>query len=200
MPVGTKVCASTEGSTYYYPIRNINLATIQDWTYKEGTFSGNHNRIKYAKTVTFFTYSGNRMAGIKIQDLTNEGLDTNIEYDTSGFCNNGTRIGTFTWTSDTPKYQVSTHAVGSSTTHLEGPPLPAEAKTVALWIKGNKSTNGAIFNDKISGLQIGLLNSLLYMNSLTATAGFTTTHWKNGQWNHVVAINNNGTRSLYVNG
>ena len=127
-------------------------------------------------------------------------LNSTIEYDCSGFCNNGTRIGTFTWTSDTPKYQVSTHAVGSSTTHLEGPPLPAEAKTVTLWIKGNKSTNGAIFNDKTSGLQIGLLNSLLYINSLAATAGFTTTHWKDGQWNHVVAINNNGTRSLYVNG
>ena len=128
------------------------------------------------------------------------GLNNNIQYDTSGYGNNGTRTGTFSWTSDTPKYQVSTHAVGSSTTHLEGPPLPAEAKTVALWIKGNKSTNGAIFNDKTSGLQIGLLNSLLYMNSLAATAGFTTSHWKDGQWNHVVAVNNNGTRSLYVNG
>ena len=38
------------------------------------------------------------------------------------------------------------------------------------------------------------------MNSLAATAGFTTSHWKDGQWNHVVAVNNNGTRSLYVNG
>ena len=38
------------------------------------------------------------------------------------------------------------------------------------------------------------------MNSKASTAGFTTTHWVNGEWNHVVAINNNGTRSLYVNG
>ena len=38
------------------------------------------------------------------------------------------------------------------------------------------------------------------MNSAASTAGFTTTHWINGEWNHVVAVNNNGTRSLYVNG
>lgn len=132
---------------------------------------------------------------------TTMGLNSTIEYDCSGFCNNGTWHGTHTNTSDTPKYAVSTTATGSGTTYLEGPVLPAEAKTVALWIKNtSKSSNGAIFNDKTSGLQIGLLNSLLYMNSKASTAGFTTTHWVNEEWNHVVAINNDGTRSLYVNG
>ena len=128
------------------------------------------------------------------------GLNSTTEYDTSGFGNHGTRYGTFTYSSDTPKYHVSTYASGSTTTYLEGPVLPAEAKTVSLWIKANKSSNGAIFNDKTSGLQIGLLNSLLYMVANVSTAGFTTTHWVDGQWNHVVAVNNNGTRSLYVNG
>ena len=132
---------------------------------------------------------------------TTMGLNSTTEYDCSGFCNNGTWHGTHTNTSDTPKYAVSTTATGSGTTYLEGPVLPAEAKTVALWIKNtSKSSNGAIFNDKTTGLQIGLLNSLLYMNSKASTAGFTTTHWVNGEWNHVVAINNDGTRSLYVNG
>ena len=132
---------------------------------------------------------------------TTMGLNSTTEYDCSGFCNNGTWHGVHTNTSDTPKYAVSTTATGSSTTYLEGPVLPAEAKTVALWIKNtSKSSNGAIFNDKTTGLQIGLLNSLLYMNSKASTAGFTTTHWVNGEWNHVVAVNNNGTRSLYVNG
>ena len=39
---------------------------------------------------------------------TTMGLNGITEYDCSGFCNNGTRTGTFSWTSDTPKYQVST--------------------------------------------------------------------------------------------
>ena len=110
MPIGTKLCASTEGSTYYYPLGGINLTNIQDWTYKEANFSASVARLKYAKEVTFWTYSNNRMAGIKLQDLTNENLDTVIEYDCSGFCNNGTRTGTFTWTSDTPKYNISVKA------------------------------------------------------------------------------------------
>lgn len=136
-----------------------------------------------------------------VEDENNMGINGITEYDCSGYCNNGTWHGTHSNTSDTPKYAVSTTATGSGTTYLEGPVLPAEAKTVALWIKNtSKSSNGAIFNDKTTGLQIGLLNSLLYMNSKTSTAGFTTTHWVNGEWNHVVAVNNNGTRSLYVNG
>lgn len=39
---------------------------------------------------------------------TTMGLNDNVEYDCSGFCNNGTRTGTFSWISDTPKYNVST--------------------------------------------------------------------------------------------
>ena len=38
---------------------------------------------------------------------TTMGLNSTIEYDSSGFGNNGTRTGAFAWTSDTPKYNVS---------------------------------------------------------------------------------------------
>lgn len=124
----------------------------------------------------------------------------NIVYDTSGFCNNGTVNGQFSISTDTPRYNVSTYASGSASTYLSGSTLPAEAKTVSLWIKCNKTVNSAIFSDKTSGLQIGLLNSLLYINSLASTPGFTTTHWVNDEWNHVVAINDNGNRSVYING
>lgn len=63
---------------------------------------------------------------------TTMGLNSNIEYDASGFNNNGTRTGTFSWINDTPKYEVSTTASGGASTYLIGPVLPAEAKTVAL--------------------------------------------------------------------
>lgn len=122
------------------------------------------------------------------------------EYDCSGFGNNGTWHGTHTNTSDTPKYAVSTTATGSASTYLEGPILPANVQTAALWIRCKKSQNAAIFNDKTSGLQIGLLNSLLYMNSKASTAGFTTTHWKDDNWNHVVVTYDGTTRKAYING
>lgn len=132
--------------------------------------------------------------------LNDKGFNNNIEYDCSGYCNNGTKIGTFQYQNDTPKYDTSTYAQGDASTHLEGIILPSEVKTVSLWIKCAKTVNSAIFNDRITGLQIGLLNSLLYVNSLTSTKGFTTTHWKDNEWNHVVVINDNGTRFCYVNG
>ena len=131
---------------------------------------------------------------------TTMGLNGTTEYDTSGYCNNGTWHGTHTNTSDTPKYAVSTTATGNASTYLEGPILPAEAQTAALWIKSKKSQNAAIFNDKTTGLQIGLLNSLLYMNSKASTAGFTTTHWIDDDWNHVVVTYDGTTRKVYING
>ena len=144
---------------------------------------------------------------LSIRDLSHElttiakFLENNdIQYDTSGYCNNGIKIGTFQYESDTPKYNTSTYAQGGASTYLEGIILSSEAKTVSLWIKGAKTVNSAIFNDKTTGLQIGLLNSLLYVNCLASTKGFTTTHWKDNEWNHVVVINDNGIRFCYVNG
>ena len=40
--------------------------------------------------------------------LNNIGIKEDIEYDCSGYCNNGIKTGTFTYDSDTPKYNAST--------------------------------------------------------------------------------------------
>lgn len=46
------------------------------------------------------------------------GMNDGIEYDCSGFGNNGTRVGTFDWTSDTPKYQVSANFSTSNANYI----------------------------------------------------------------------------------
>lgn len=199
MPVGTKLCASTEGSTYYYPLGGISLANIQDWTYKEGTFSASTARLKYAKEVMFYTYSNNRMAGIKLQDLTNESLNGTTEYDCSGFCNNGTQwaydsAGVISYISNTPKYSVSTFLdsannttnTASGTQYIYGDCalVTPQYLTVAFWCKpiagyGNSTGQG----------QFSLTN-----NNIGADAG---SDYQGGPMNHrdsIIDINgSNGT-------
>jgi len=69
---------------------------------------------------------------------TTMGLNSTTEYDCSGFCNNGTRTGTFSWTSDTPKYVVSTVFNASYSNYIKVPHSSyalqgAEAMTVSVW-------------------------------------------------------------------
>lgn len=73
---------------------------------------------------------------------TTMGLNSTTEYDCSGFCNNGTRIGTFTWTSDTPKYAVSTKlTTGSKITSSTGMITTANPTfTCNFWVKMPSAT------------------------------------------------------------
>lgn len=209
MPVGTKVCASTEGSTYFYPWGGFNLANIQNWTYKESTVSGGHNRLRYAKYVTFWTYSNNRMAGIKIRDLTNEGMDSTTEYDTSGYCNNGTRMGVFSWTSDTPKYSVSTQ-FNSTSTKIQLPVMDfsgmANSYTFAWW-QYNASTGNMPW-----GFSNGNRLNCYHCSPLCWNTGDgSSNQFKNGSdtvapttvqngWHHIVVTGDGTATKLYIDG
>lgn len=76
-------------------------------------------------------------------DLYNSmGFNSTTEYDCSGFCNNGTRTGTFDWISDTPKYQVSTKlTTGSKITSSTGMITTANPTfTCNFWIKMPSAT------------------------------------------------------------
>ena len=65
---------------------------------------------------------------------TTMGMNDGIEYDTSGFGNNGTRTGTFSWASDTPKYAVSQQFNGSAYTVLPITcSVSSDAISVAVW-------------------------------------------------------------------
>jgi hypothetical protein len=113
-PVGTKVCASTAGATYFYPLGGISNTTITDWTYKEGTFSSEVPRLSAAKYVRVYAYSSCYQAGITLTDLTLLSTEDNIEYDVSGYCNNGTKYNITDYTSDTPRYSVATKFNGTN--------------------------------------------------------------------------------------
>lgn len=136
--------------------------------------------------------------------LSNEDIGNSIaeEADISGFGNNGIIHGTFSYTTDTPLYEVSTSMIGNDSNYLEGTLLPAEAKTVSLWIKPtSRSSSMAVFSDKTSTLAIAISSaSVIYTDATASTKGFTMTYWIDDDWNHVVVVNDNGTRRCYING
>lgn len=110
IPAGTQVCASSAGNTYFYPVGGITNTSIADWTYKEGTFSSEHNRLVAAAYVKVYAYSTCTQAGIKLEDvtITNSSSNTTI-YDTSGNGYNGIIYNDPVWDLSSPKYKASTH-------------------------------------------------------------------------------------------
>lgn len=117
-PVGTKVCASTAGATYFYPLGSIAYASITDWVYKEKTFVNNDPRLTVAKYVRVFAYYNCYQAGITLTDLTLLSTEDDIEYDVSGYCNNGTKYNITDYTSDTPRYSVATKFDSSAKSYI----------------------------------------------------------------------------------
>lgn len=139
---------------------------------------------------------------------TTMGMNNNIEYDTSGFCNNGTRIDTFNWTSDTPKYNVSTVFNGNNNI-IKASHLPEETKTISIWLKtvwDSASGYRLAVHDKKTGLAIGFSGTQLitYIGSTNGGSGsriVISNKYIANQWNHIVVIKTGDTtRDVYING
>lgn len=134
------------------------------------------------------------------------GLNGTTEYDTSGYCNNGTRTGTFSWTSDTPKYAVSTKFNGSECILRDSP--NADIYTLACWAKTSKSKNTSQFMvaDSNSKLSISFYNgniiSYFYGNSAGTGSKCTLgTEYKENEWNFFAVVKTGeNTRDCYCNG
>lgn len=130
--------------------------------------------------------------------LGNEIINTEI-YDSSGYCNDGTIIGTTTLNLSSPRYNkcLSMNNTGTAN-HIEANPIGVSDNifTVSFWVNAQKSTNQVFVADP--KIVIGTLNSLLYVVT-TSSAPFTTTNFITG-WNHIVVIRNGTTYKAYING
>lgn len=134
------------------------------------------------------------------------GLDNNIEYDVSGYQNNGTITGVLNYSSDTPKYLVSTAFDG--TQKISTPSFTSEIKTMSVWVKTTKDKNTSQFvcADSASKLCISFYKGCII--SYFAASGHSTgsrctlgsSYIENG-WNHIVVVSTgSGTRDVYCNG
>jgi len=134
------------------------------------------------------------------------GLNGTIEYDTSGFNNNGTRIGTFGWTSNTPKYEVSQVFNGTDNA-IQTPNLTTmitdKNYTIACWTY--KTVIGTKNYQTIYGGPSGFE---LEARSSSSTSplyrihnwGGGTTAYNFGEWTHFCFVHTDSDSKLYVNG
>ena len=206
-PAGTSICQATEGATYYYPWGGINVANIQDWTYKSATFTPyKDTRLKYAEYFRWSTYGSVYIAGNKLVD--NFLTDTTV-IDSSGNKHHGTKNGNMSISYNSARYDISTVFDGTSS-YIESDPLPTETKTISIWIKTSwVSSSGyrLAVHDLTTGLAIGWASNQLITYVGTSNGGsgsridITTTNYTANQWNHIVVVKTgSNTRNVYVNG
>ena len=138
---------------------------------------------------------------------TTMGLNGTTEYDCSGYCNNGTRTGTFDWTSDTPKYSVS-QVFASGNNYIDCGAsqsiLPTDGLTVSLWVNystwGNpiSCTEGGGWNfENSSGIQFPV-----YVASVgykVANSGVATSTLQNG-WHMLTGTFDKTNVKIYIDG
>ena len=134
------------------------------------------------------------------------GLNNNIQYDTSGYGNNGTKKGTFDYNSDTPKYNVSTIFNGTDNA-IQTPNLTTMVTdknyTVSCWI--NKATIGSKNYQTIYGGPSGF--ELEARSSSNASPLFRIHNWGGGttpyefnKWYHFCFVHSDTDSKLYING
>ena len=134
-------------------------------------------------------------------------LNSNIEYDTSGFNNNGTRTGTFSWTSDTPKYEVS-QVFASGNNYIDCGAsqeiLPTDGLTVSLWTNystwGNpiSCTEGGGWNfENSSGIQFPV--HVADVGYKIANSGVATSTLQNG-WHMLTGTFDKTNVKIYIDG
>ncbi len=133
-------------------------------------------------------------------------LNGTTEYDCSGYCNNGTRTGIFSWTSNTPKYAVSQIFNGTNNA-IQTPSLPTmitdKNYTIAVWIY--KTAIGSKGYQTIYGGPSGF--EIEARNGGTSEAKFVAWNWGKpaaayefNEWNHCVFVHSDDDCKVYLNG
>ena len=137
------------------------------------------------------------------------GLNNNITYDTSGFCNNGTKLNSPTYSDDTARYNISTHLDGINQT-IQVPNLltliPDSIFTFNVWFKRLEAEPGSKNWETIlggpSGFEIESCSSnTTHDNYIRAYSwGGGTFEFPFNQWNMLTMVSNGTNALFYLNG
>lgn len=97
--------------TFTNTASNCNNIFFTSYKSYGGSTSPNKNNTGYLYVRNVKLENGNKATPFALAASEDTSI---IEYDISGYCNNGTKVGTFTYSTDTPKYGSSTIFNGSS--------------------------------------------------------------------------------------
>ena len=135
------------------------------------------------------------------------GLNSNIEYDTSGFNNNGTKVGTLTYTSDTPKYEVSTIFPENPANYIVTTGLKQQVFTWACWFKVLGAAEKSYQFILSEGRDMGSVGTNicttkagtgLYLDSHGIRSSTATISLN--KWYHIALVCGDSQMSFYLNG
>ena len=141
---------------------------------------------------------------------TSLGFDDGIEYDVSGYGNNGTKVGTVTYDSDTPRYNTSTFIHSTSTYIVTQPFLTAgfgNSYSFSWWAKvpdfSNKMMWGFADGIRLNGIYNGILwntgdgsDNPLYIPGTTTQVAAPS----GNVWHHYVMTGDGTKNYVYVDG
>ena len=137
------------------------------------------------------------------------GLNGTIEYDCSGFCNNGIKNNLPTYFSDTAKYEVSTHVNGVNQT-IQLPNLltliPDSIFTFNIWFKRLSTEPGSKAWETLlggpSGFEIETCSTnKVHDNKIKAYSwGGGTFDFELDEWNMLTMVSNGTNALFYLNG
>lgn len=144
-----------------------------------------------------------------VADVNNAGLDGTIEYDCSGFGNNGIKIGTLNYLSDTPKYTVSLKITTTSTGIKTSNFYVGNIWTMSVWFKYPSLDNTGwkalvILNNYGGDADIQLGN---YFNCNDGRIQYSangkynsSTYCTAGVWHHLVNVYDGTVLKGYLDG
>lgn len=134
------------------------------------------------------------------------GLNNSLEYDVSGYNYHGTKNGTITYSSNTPRYCAGTY-FNADGNYISREETSADVRSVSFWVNfpiAVSSTYRVAFADSVSKLAFGMINAT---TACCTCAGnnmktFSVPQFTVNTWYHIV-VQYNADKSdvtLYING
>lgn len=142
------------------------------------------------------------------------GMNDGIEYDTSGFGNNGTRVGDFSWSTDTPRYLASTIFDTDVSKYIKDvyaiKGLTMGEITVSLWFNTSSSSESVSGDGENffslaynSGLRARIpknSTNTIWLYDGTSYTFTSNTSFVDGKWHLLVITFDNGIYKCFIDG